>query len=64
MGLRFRCGDRDRLNVGSLDGNGVVLILQDTIDAKKLFSIDHDTIFFVEVGIHNHIRNPRFILKT
>src|SRR5436309_1127742 len=64
VGLRFGCDNGYRLDVGSFDGNGAVLILQDTVDAKKLFSVDHDAIFFIEVWTHNHIGNSRFIFKT
>jgi hypothetical protein len=34
MGLRLRCGNGDRLDMGSLDGNGVVLILKDAFDVS------------------------------
>src|SRR5580704_13601991 len=64
MGLRLNSGDQDRLDVRSLDGNGVVLILQDTVHAEKLFPVDNDTVFLIKVGIHNHIGNSRFIFKT
>ena len=37
MGLRFCCSNGDRLDAGSLDGNGVILILQDTIRRKETF---------------------------
>jgi hypothetical protein len=39
VGLRLRCSDGDRLLVRSLDGNGMVLILEDTVaDALRLFN--------------------------
>ena len=50
--------------MGSLDGNRMVLILQDAIHAKKFFSVDHDTIFLIKVGIHNHFGDSRLILKA
>lgn len=53
MELRFHGGDRDRLDVGSLDGNGMVPILQDAVHTKKFFAIDHNTLFLIKVGNHN-----------
>jgi hypothetical protein len=61
MGLRLRNGNVDRLDMGSLDGNGVILILKNAVHTQKLFSVDHD---IHRGGIHDHIRNSRFIFKT
>jgi hypothetical protein len=64
MRLRLRPGDRQRQDAGRLDGNRVVLILKDPVDAQEFLAIDHFAELFVEVGIHDHIRNSRFILQT
>ena len=42
----------------------MVLILKNSAHTKKLFSVDHETIFFIKVGIHNDVRYSRFIFQT
>lgn len=40
MGLRFGCSNRNGQDAGSLDGYGVILILQDAFNSEKFLAVD------------------------
>ncbi len=42
----------------------MVLILQDAFNPKEFLTVDYHAAFFIKVGIHNHIRNPRLNLSA
>src|SRR5438309_8299026 len=48
----------------SLDGNSVILILQDAFNPKEFLAVDHHAAFLIKVRIHNHVRNPCLIFQT
>src|SRR5438105_2713037 len=48
----------------SLDGNSVILILQDAFNPKEFLAVDHHAVFLVKVRIHNHVRNSCLIFQT
>lgn len=64
MRLGVGRGNRDGQDTGSFDRNCVVLILKDAIDAEEFLAVDHLSVFFVEIGIHNHVRNSSLIFQT
>src|SRR5690348_6801924 len=64
MRLGFCSSNGDWQHATSLDGNGVVLILQDAFNPKEFLTVDHHAVFFVKVRIHNHIRNSCLIFQT
>lgn len=55
VGLGFRCGYGDRQHADGLDGNSMVLILQNALDAKEFLTVNHAAVFFVKIGIHDYI---------
>ena len=64
VGLPLRCSDGDRWHSGSLDGNSVILILQDAFNPKEFLTVDYHAVFLVKIRIHDHVRNSCLIFQT
>ena len=64
MGFRFGCGNRNGQDAGSLDRDGMILILRHASNPKEFLTIDHHAVFLVKIRIHNHVRQSCLIFQT